>query len=40
MSSDLLPALVRTCYLRENKLETLPGGGESVLCTASPTGAR
>jgi hypothetical protein len=31
MASALLPALVRTCYLRENKLETLPGGGESVL---------
>jgi len=26
-----LPALLRACYLRENKLETLPGGGESVL---------
>ena len=31
MSSDPLPALVRTCYLRENKLQTLPGGGERVL---------
>ena len=31
MSSDPLPALVRTCYLRENQVETLPGGGESVL---------
>ena len=31
MTSARLPALVRTCYLRENKLETLPGGGESVL---------
>ena len=31
MSSDPLPALVRTCYLRENKLETLAGGGEHVL---------
>lgn len=26
-----LPSLVRTCYIRENKFETLPGGGESVL---------
>ena len=31
MSPDLLPALVRICYLREKKLETLPGGGENVL---------
>lgn len=31
MSSDALPSLVRACYLREKKLETLPGGGENVL---------
>ncbi|HEV2021262.1 MAG TPA: hypothetical protein VGQ94_01925 [Terriglobales bacterium] len=31
MASASLPSLVRICYLREKKLETLPGGGESVL---------
>ena len=31
MSSDPLPSLVRICYLREKKLETLPAGGENVL---------
>lgn len=31
MTAAPLPALVRTCYLRENQVETLPGGGESVL---------
>ena len=31
MVSLPFPALVRICYLREHKLETLPGGGENVL---------
>ena len=31
MVSASVPALVRSCYLREKKLETLPGGGENVL---------
>ena len=31
MVSVSLPALVRACYILENKLETLPGGGENVL---------
>ncbi|MGH9670499.1 MAG: hypothetical protein ACRD3A_10350 [Terriglobales bacterium] len=31
MTSASLPSLVRICYLREKKLETLPGGGENVL---------
>jgi hypothetical protein len=31
MSSDPLLSLVRIYYLREKNLETLPGGGESVL---------
>ena len=31
MVSASVPALVRICYLREKKLETLPGGGENVL---------
>ena len=31
MVSLAFPALVRICYLREHKLETLPGGGENVL---------
>ncbi|MDP9263839.1 MAG: hypothetical protein M3O85_05910 [Acidobacteriota bacterium] len=31
MVSLAFPALVRICYLREHKLETLPGGNENVL---------
>ncbi len=31
MALPSLPALVRTCYIREKRLEILPGGGESVL---------
>ena len=31
MVSLPFPALVRICYLREHKLETLPGGSENVL---------